>query len=236
MGNTYKRHLDTETPHLNAPVGRTTTKRVKAIHNNPLKGDFLVYDPKRNSFCKIFKGAFEHVDYLTLEHQCTEWDWDHRRHISCAWFTAGECCCRYKYGQTSDHLPQSMPQVVQEWIDEIEPEYNLETGYLNSALASRYDPEATLGLHSDDEKIFKKEDMTIVSLSFGETRSFRIEDKQSGKYRDVDIEHGDLLIMSGAMQLHYRHGIPSTGGMGSRLNFTLRHLENHQADICEGVN
>lgn len=84
-----------------------------------------------------------------------------------------------------------------------------------------------ISAHSDDEPELKPESC-IMSISLGETRTFRITGKKDkNKIEDFSLNHGDVVIMMGEMQELYKHQIVKVGGekgskMGRRINITLR--------------
>eukprot|EP00435_Cladocopium_sp_Y103_P035549 s1953_g9.t1 len=93
----------------------------------------------------------------------------------------------------------------------------------NSAQMNRYDfPRHTLGMHADNEPDLDR-DAPIVSVSFGATRDFVIQDKgnESQKWV-VPLADGAWLVMGGAMQQNYLHGVPHGGMAGTRINLTFR--------------
>jgi alkylated DNA repair dioxygenase AlkB len=115
-------------------------------------------------------------------------------------------------------------------------------GTFNSVFLIRYrDGTDSMGMHSDDERELGTNPL-IASLSFGATRRFVLEPKrksaragQSRRRRAAAIEtddrmtfelgHGDLLVMSGSCQHHYRHGVPKQATIrAERLNLTFRHV------------
>lgn len=92
----------------------------------------------------------------------------------------------------------------------------------NSAQLNRYNgPRHTLGMHADDEPDLLK-GAPIVSVSFGCTREFRIQRRDSGEAHTLELPDGSLLLMGGAMQSHYLHGVPPGGQTGLRFNLTFR--------------
>lgn len=96
----------------------------------------------------------------------------------------------------------------------------------NSALVNYYrDGHDSMGFHADDEPALGIHP-TIASLSLGEERDFSVKQKQSGKTCvKMTLHHGSLLIMGGAMQAHYKHGInKSKRQLGPRVNLTFRRM------------
>ncbi|MEQ7801867.1 alpha-ketoglutarate-dependent dioxygenase AlkB [Pedobacter sp. ASV1-7] len=69
----------------------------------------------------------------------------------------------------------------------------------------------------------------IASLTFGDTRIFKVRHKftkdQSGL--DIPLTHGSLLLMGDTMQEYYEHHIPkTTRAVGPRINLTFRISES----------
>ena len=65
----------------------------------------------------------------------------------------------------------------------------------------------------------------IASVSFGETRLFKVRHKtdKSVPRLDIPLTHGSFLLMGATMQEHYEHHIPKTAGqVGGRINLTFR--------------
>jgi len=93
----------------------------------------------------------------------------------------------------------------------------------NSVQLNRYNgPRHTLGMHADDEPDLLK-GAPIVSVSFGCTREFRIQRKDGkGEPMTLELADGSFLLMGGAMQTHYLHGVPPGGQTGLRFNLTFR--------------
>jgi alkylated DNA repair dioxygenase AlkB len=96
----------------------------------------------------------------------------------------------------------------------------------NHVLANRYrGGDDRMGLHADDEPELGDEPV-IAIVSLGAARRFVIRPrKATGPRRDLDLGHGSLLIMGGACQRHYVHGVPPQAGLrGERISLTFRHL------------
>jgi alkylated DNA repair dioxygenase AlkB len=65
----------------------------------------------------------------------------------------------------------------------------------------------------------------IASVTFGETRVFKVRHKSSKNTPTLDIPltHGSFLLMSDTMQQHYEHHIPkTTRNVAGRINLTFR--------------
>lgn len=64
----------------------------------------------------------------------------------------------------------------------------------------------------------------IGSVSFGETRIFKIRQKASRDVQlDIPLTHGSFLLMGETMQENYEHHVPKTARkIGPRINLTFR--------------
>jgi len=65
----------------------------------------------------------------------------------------------------------------------------------------------------------------IASVTFGETRHFKVRHKYDKDMRQLDIPltHGSFLLMGETMQEHYEHHVPKTAKkLGGRINLTFR--------------
>ncbi len=81
-----------------------------------------------------------------------------------------------------------------------------------------------MGFHADDEPELNP-DAPIASLSLGASRTFRFKPKKGHQGDDLDLElgHGDLLLMEPPTQQHWLHGLPKRLRVDqSRLNLTFR--------------
>jgi len=94
----------------------------------------------------------------------------------------------------------------------------------NSVLCNLYRSGTdSMGMHSDSEPELGRNPV-IASLSLGAVRRFQLRHrKRKGVGLDVDLPDGSLLVMRGALQHHYRHGVPKQPSVpGERLNLTFR--------------
>jgi alkylated DNA repair dioxygenase AlkB len=69
----------------------------------------------------------------------------------------------------------------------------------------------------------------IASVTFGDTRIFKVRHKFNETVRQLDIPltHGSLLLMGETMQQYYEHHIPKTArAIGPRINLTFRISES----------
>lgn len=97
----------------------------------------------------------------------------------------------------------------------------------NYILATRYrNGRDHLGWHSDDERDLG-DYPTIASLSLGATRIFRFRKKSSNETISLQLNHRDLLLMSGDSQKHYKHTLPpSRNTTTERVNLSFRYIRD----------
>jgi alkylated DNA repair dioxygenase AlkB len=95
----------------------------------------------------------------------------------------------------------------------------------NSVLLNYYrDGADSMGMHSDDEAELGPHP-AIASLSYGVTRSFVLRHKRTKRTLKFDLADGNLLLMAGALQQNWLHGINKTAKpTGPRLNLTFRYI------------
>lgn len=97
----------------------------------------------------------------------------------------------------------------------------------NSVLLNYYrDHRDSMGFHSDDEPELGR-DPVIASVSLGETRVLTLKHRRR---KDMDpvrlpLESGSLLLMQGATQRNWKHGIAKQSRpCGPRVNLTFRQI------------
>jgi len=95
----------------------------------------------------------------------------------------------------------------------------------NHVLANRYrDGRDSMGMHSDDERELGPAPV-VATLSLGATRRFVIARRRgaAGERISLTLASGSLLIMRGACQSQFRHGLPrDPAAAGERISLTLR--------------
>jgi alkylated DNA repair dioxygenase AlkB len=67
----------------------------------------------------------------------------------------------------------------------------------------------------------------VATLSLGATRRLQVvpRDKRQGPARNFPLSSGDLFVMFGQMQRHFRHGIPKQPALAEeRISLTFRHV------------
>lgn len=93
----------------------------------------------------------------------------------------------------------------------------------NSVLLNRYrSGDDWISWHQDAEKELGRNPV-IASVNFGGTRKFQIRHLRTKEKLDIELGHGSVLVMMGAMQHHWQHQVPKTKKqIGERLNLTFR--------------
>ena len=137
-----------------------------------------------------------------------------------AWY--GDPGMTYTYsGLSLDPLPWSptlaaLKQRIEDYSD----------CQFNSLLANLYRNEQdSVGWHADNEPELGR-NPAIASLSLGDTRDFQMKHRQRQEQKlSLPLQHGDLLIMKGALQHHWLHQIPkSKAPCQPRINLTFRRI------------
>ncbi|MGR9045759.1 MAG: alpha-ketoglutarate-dependent dioxygenase AlkB family protein [Gammaproteobacteria bacterium] len=95
----------------------------------------------------------------------------------------------------------------------------------NSVLANLYrDGRDSMGWHADKEKELGPNPV-IASLSLGDERLFCLSHNKTRQKLDIVLGHGDLLVMAGTLQHHWRHSVPKTKQRKTeRINLTFRKI------------
>ena len=93
----------------------------------------------------------------------------------------------------------------------------------NSMLANLYRGEKdSIGHHFDNEPELGKNPV-IASLSFGAKVPFELVGQKGRQSFKVNLKDGDLIVMQGDSQTHWKHGIQkSKDKRGERINLTFR--------------
>ena len=107
-------------------------------------------------------------------------------------------------------------------------------GSFRDTLTARYGaPFAAVGLnyyrdgrdsvasHADRE-LRELDDTLVAVLTLGARRPFLIRPKGRGRSRDFSPATGDLLVMGGACQRDWEHGVPKIAHAGPRVSVTWR--------------
>lgn len=137
-----------------------------------------------------------------------------------AWY--GDTAAAYRY---SGLMLQPLPWT--ETLLQVKNRVELAVGTkFNSVLVNRYrDGRDSVGWHSDDEPELGVKPI-IASLSFGATRTFRLQHKKYKEQRlGLVLTHGSMLLMRGELQHHWRHQLPKSKSVTQeRINLTFRRI------------
>ena len=125
------------------------------------------------------------------------------------------------------------------WYRDGDPLPHPSFAVIRSALAERYSvPFGTVGLnyyrdgndsvapHADRE-LRELDDTLIAIVTLGARRPFLLrprERQENGRRRSIDLApaSGDLLVMGGACQMGWEHGVPKVASAGPRISATWR--------------
>ncbi len=128
----------------------------------------------------------------------------------------------YSYSNITMH-----PSPLTDELKKLMSKVNDYTNHMfNTLLLNLYrDGSDSNGWHADNEKELGINPV-IASLSLGVERPFHFKHRTLKEQRHkLLLQHGSLLIMSGAMQHHWLHQIAKTKkSIGSRINLTFRTL------------
>ena len=130
--------------------------------------------------------------------------------------------CTYNYSGAVQAVKE-FPIYIQHLAEDLEAELNLPLGYFNMLLVNKYQSGKGLGRHRDNEPEITPLS-TIVSISLGAARVFSITKGYRTPFLDLELNHGDIVVMSGRSQIDYYHAV--LPGEGIRYNLTFRHNEN----------
>ena len=114
----------------------------------------------------------------------------------------------YTYGNTI-HLPKDISSIniIQDIYNKVNSLFDNEHFNFNSILVHLYpDLNSFLPFHSDDEVAIAANSL-IVTVSLGVSREIVFEDTLKNKTYGVNLEHGDIFIMSKNSQDRFKHGI-----------------------------
>ena len=117
---------------------------------------------------------------------------------------AGEVAYRYS-GQTLE--PRPFTNTVRALTDRVN---EFARAHFNHVLLNRYrDGRDNMGMHADDEPELGPEPV-VATLSLGATRRLTLLPRRprDGERRALELPSGSLLVMRGACQRQFRHGIP----------------------------
>ena len=126
---------------------------------------------------------------------------------------------QYKYSGVTNE-----PAQIPSWIAAIQAQAESLTGArFNSVLANYYRGGSdSVSWHADDEPELGQEPV-IASVSYGDTREFRIRATDRTEQHNTFLHNRDLVVMCGDSQQNYQHCVPKTTlACGPRWNLTFR--------------
>ncbi|MCO6148930.1 alpha-ketoglutarate-dependent dioxygenase AlkB [Flavobacterium sp. NRK1] len=130
------------------------------------------------------------------------------------------------YGMTDEAGENAVPWTpeLQVLRDRVEKETGLQ---FNAVLLNLYrNGNDSVSWHSDKEHLIGQ-NPNIASVTFGQTRPFRLRHKvdKSIQQLEIPLHHGTLLLMHGTTNTFWEHHIPkSAKEMLPRINLTFRQL------------
>lgn len=186
--------------------------------------NLLPYDGIVDDYGRILSEQ-EADDYLQLLLNTIQWEHDQvvvmgqtittQRQV--AWF--GDRLFKYKYSGVIHHANLWVPELLdlKKQVEAI-----VQTRF-NSCLLNLYENGSQgMAWHSDDEDALG-ENTVIASLSLGATRKFVLKHKQNNQKVELNLPHGQLIVMRGNTQHHWLHAImKSTKVAEPRINLTFR--------------
>jgi alkylated DNA repair dioxygenase AlkB len=167
--------------------------------------------PPGDTLAQLIAQTEWRTEYVTL------WGKRHAQPRLTAWHGAA----RYRYsGMTLEPQPFTPLQLL------LKREVERVSGRrFNSVLLNYYrDQHDSMGFHSDDESELGAQP-AIASLSFGAPRTFILKHKRLPQTLKLALGDGSLLLMAGATQANWRHGInKQRAACGPRVNLTFRNI------------
>jgi alkylated DNA repair dioxygenase AlkB len=108
-------------------------------------------------------------------------------------------------------------------LDEIKHELERRYRVVFGAVGLNYyrDGRDSVAFHRDRE-LRHLDDTLVAIVTLGAQRPFLIRPRAGGRSIDVAPGPGDLLVMGGACQVGYEHGIPKVARCGPRISLSYR--------------
>lgn len=130
-----------------------------------------------------------------------------------AW--CGDAGLNYRYSG-ADHVCLGWLPELMDLRRRLSDELAVESNFV---LLNRYrDGRDYMGWHTDDERGLGS---TVASVSLGATRRFLLRPAGRQRSEGIELEHGSLLLLDGAVP----HSLPRTRrSVGERLNLTFRQV------------
>ncbi|MGM8885678.1 alpha-ketoglutarate-dependent dioxygenase AlkB family protein [Psychrobacter sp. 1U2] len=138
----------------------------------------------------------------------------------------GDSGLSYQY---SGHTRQALPWTesvfhVKQLVEQQLTSIGIEADF-NSCLLNYYPTGSEgMGYHADDEKELGDQPI-IVALSLGATRKFVFKHKKTQDKVELYLESGQLIVMHGETQSHWKHTITKTKTVNQgRISLTFRRM------------
>ncbi len=78
----------------------------------------------------------------------------------------------------------------------------------------------SVAIHRD--RVRRPGDTVVAIVSLGGRRPFKIRPDQGGPTLNLDLGHGDLLVMGGTFQATHQHGVPKVARAEPRISLMFR--------------
>ncbi len=166
---------------------------------------------------RIFSSALNKIPWETSTIKCTA----KSGYSPPAMLDCGDLGCEYAYSGKSLQRYDFFEPLI-----EIRSLIQSQLGiYFNSVLANLYrDGNDSMGFHADDEPELGSNPV-IASLSLGAERPLVFQNKDKTEIKTFDQPHGSLMLMQGATQSAWKHGIRKSKKISEpRINFTFRNI------------
>lgn len=139
-------------------------------------------------------------------------------------YQASDSSLRYSYsGKLMD--PQPLSPAVAAVLQRLQAVFPGAPSF-NSVLLNRYrSGQDSMGWHTDEDVPRYGPDPQIASVSFGAERDFVVRRRGAPDQKWCwALGGGAALLMAGACQRLYQHGVPKRAGVGERINLTFRRV------------
>lgn len=121
-----------------------------------------------------------------------------------------------RWYREADRLPDP---VLEDFRDSVATRYGVAFGPLG--LNYYRDGSDSVAFHSDRE-LRHLDDTLVAIVTFGAARPFLLRPASGGPSIDLRPASGDLLVMGGACQLRWHHGVPKVAAAGPRISASIR--------------
>ena len=117
-------------------------------------------------------------------------------------------------------IDPSIDPVIPRLVDVLSARYGIR---LDRVSAGWYrDGNDSVAFHGD-RIAREREHALVATISLGSPRRFLIRPKAGGESRAFSLGHGDLVVMGGACQRTWEHGVPKSSATDGRIALMFRH-------------